>query len=128
MKRKKALQTTPTEYPSGICVKTESGHWYINGKFRHALKNRRIIESWSFPFIVESTDAALANYPKAKPLGFRDGSLVRDISDGKVYLITSRSRRLITSPETYDLLGLKRSDATWAAHDEITLHPEGEVL
>lgn len=125
---KKTLPTTPTEYPTGICVKTESGYWYINGKFRHRLKNSRLVKAWNFPFIVSSTEAALAGYPKAKALGYRDGSLVRDISDGKVYLISGKERRLITKPETFTLLGLRRGDAIWAAHDEITLHPEGEVL
>jgi hypothetical protein len=109
-------------------VKTEAGYWYINGKFRHRLKNKRVLDSWNFAFLVPSSEAALAKYPRAKPLGFRDGSLVRDISDGKVYLISEKSRRLITRPEAYDLLGLKRRNAIWAAHDEIILHPEGEVL
>lgn len=128
MRKKKSLTTAPTDYPSGICVRTEAGHWYINGRFRHSLKNKRVIDSWSFPVIVETTEAAVSHYPKAKPLGFRAGSLVRDISDGKVYLISENKRRLITSPEAYDLLGVKRSDAIWAAHDEVILHPEGEVL
>jgi hypothetical protein len=127
-KKKKTLPSAPTDYPTGICVKTEAGYWYINGKFRHPFKSDRLVQSWNFSFIAESTEAALSHYLKGKPLGYRDGSLVCDIADGKTYLISSKTRRLITKPETYDLLGLKRSDAIWAARDEINLHPEGEVL
>lgn len=128
MFRKKTTIQTPKEYPTGICVKTEAGCWYINGKFRHRIKSKRILTSWKFSFCVESTEAALANYVRAKPLGFRDGTLVGDVSDGKVYLITGKQRRLISSPEAYTLLGLKRKDALWASHEEVTMHTEGEVL
>lgn len=128
MFKKKNLPTKPTDYPTGVCVKTDEGYWYINGKFRHPFKSTRLVASWNFSFVVESTEAALAKYLKGKPLGFRDGTLVRDISDSKTYLISGKTRRLMSSPEAYDLLGLRRSDAIWAAHDEINLHPEGEVL
>lgn len=126
--RNKNLPQAPAEYPTGVCVETEAGCWYINGKFRHRIKNKRILKSWNFPFCVKSTEAALSEYVRTKPLGFRDGTLVGDVSDGKVYLISGKKRRLLSSPEAYALLGLKRRDALWASHDEIIMHEEGEVL
>lgn len=126
--RRRKNQQTPSEYPTGVCVKTESGYFYINGKFRHLIKNRRVLKTWAFPFIIEGTEAGLSKYPKGKPLGFRDGTLVRDISDSKLYFISGRKRRLVATPEALTNLGLKNSDAVWAAHSEINLHTEGEVL
>ena len=117
-----------TEFPSGICVKAETGHWYINGRIRHKIKNKRVLTSWSFPFIVEATEASLGKFLRGKPLGFRDGTLVRDTSDRKIYLISARKRRLITSPEAYELLGLKKRKPIWVSHDEVLLHEEGEVI
>lgn len=124
----KKLPTNKTDYPTGVCVKTETGYWYINGKYKNKIKNARVFKSWSFPLVIETTDSAIAHMPRAKALGFRAGTLVRDISDGKVYLISENTRRMLGSPESYDILGLKRRDAIWAAHDEIILHPEGEAL
>jgi len=130
LRRTRQTQTLPlpNEWPSGIGVKTESGHWYINGKFRHKMKGKRIVESWNLPLVVESTDQALTSYIKGKPLGFRDGSLIRDISDGKVYLIAGRMRRLIVEPEVFEGLGIKRSSAVWVSHDDVLLNSEGEPL
>lgn len=125
---KKTLPTTPSNYPTGTVVRVGKTHWYINGQVRHLIKNRRVLKTWNFPFVIDTTEEAISKFLKGKPLGFRDGSLVGDVSDGKVYLISGKKRRLISSPEAYDLLGLKRRDAIWAAHDEIILHPEGEVL
>lgn len=128
-KNKTVLPTTKTDYPSGICVCSETGYWYINGKFRNAFISKRVVDSWSFPFIPKTTEAAIAHYPKAlQTLGYRTGSLVTDISDGKTYIISGKERRLITKPETYDILGIKREQAIWAAHDEIVLHPEGQEV
>lgn len=127
-KTSKPLPSAPVDYPTGVCVSTETGRWYINGKFRHLLKTERIVKSWNFSFIVPSTEAALAKYPKGKPLGFRDGTLILDISDGKLYLISGKQRRHITTPESLDLLGLTRQDALWVGRDEINLNPEGQVL
>lgn len=126
MKRK--TLTEPTDFPTGAVVKTESGMWYINGRFRHLVKNPRIAKTWKFNLVITASESSLVKLIKAKPLGFRDGSLVGDISDGKVYLIAGKVRRLITKPESYQMLGRKRRDALWVAHDEINLHPEGEVL
>ena len=128
MKRRQKNALHLTEFPSGAVVETELGRWYINGKFRHRIKNKRVFKTWNFSLVIEAPESSLAKYLKGKPLGFRDGTLVGDISDGKVYLIAGKQRRPLTSPESFEALGLKRSDAIWAAHDEITLHPEGEVL
>ena len=122
------LSAARIDFPSGLCIKTEVGHWYINGKFRNRIGSRRIFESWNFPRVIVSSEASLANYIKGKTLGFRDGTLVRQMSNGTFYFISQRKRRLVTNPDVLTLMGLKPSDATWAADFEINLHEEGEKL
>src|SRR6476661_2865038 len=126
--KERTLPTSPTKYPAGGFVWDGSSYLYINGQIRHLIKNERILSTWNFRYVTNTTPEAVSGYVKGKPLGFRDGSLIRDISDGKVYLISGKQRRLMSSPEAFDLIGLKRRDALWVAHDEINLHPEGEVL
>lgn len=127
-KRVRPLSAAPVVLPSGLCVKTEVGHWYINGNFRNRLGSKRILDSWSFPRIIQLPESSLANYKKGKKLGFRDGSLVRVISDGRLYFISQRKRCLITDPDLLSIMGLKYNDAVLVGEFEINLHEEGENL
>lgn len=125
---KKSLPDYPIAYPSGVCVKTESGYWYINGKYKHPLTHPRVLDTWSFPLIVDSTDAALVKFIKAKPLGFRDGTIIRTVSNGHMYLISQRKRRRITSPEALRILGHGPFDGLLVSDADLTLHEEGDVI
>jgi len=125
---KQSKPVAPKTFPSGICVKTEIGHYYINGNFRHRLGSKRIFESWVFPFVAETSEAALKNYRRGRKLGFRDGSLVRRISDGKLYFISKRQRRLVNDVDTLVALGLSPKDAVWASDYELEYTSEGEIL
>jgi hypothetical protein len=61
-------------------------------------------------------------------LGFRDGSLVRRISDGNLYFISKRQRRLVKSVDFLLALGLDPKDAVWASDFELEYTSEGEIL
>ena len=122
------LSATQKVFPSGICVRTEVGHWYINGNYRHRLGSKRIFQSWSFPFVAETTEESLKNYRKGKKLGFRDGSLIRNCSDYKLYFISKRQRRLVTDPSILYAMGLHPKNAVWVSDFEVQLHEEGENL
>ena len=126
-KRSKKTPKSPTEYPTGTVVHTESGWYYINGKFKHKFLNRRVMESWNFR-VVESSDVAISKYFKAKALGFRDGTLIRDISDGKIYLIAGKQRRTLASEEAFERLGLSHKDAQWVSVKEVELHEKGDDI
>ena len=126
MLTRKKKTTSRTDFPTGIVVKTETGYWYINGNVRKPVWNTRILKTWDFPIVVEYTEHSLSSFKKGTPLGFRPGSLIRDISDGKIYLIEKGLRRLIVSPESLALLDRKRSDALWVSHNEVLLHKQGE--
>jgi hypothetical protein len=125
---KRQLPQKPTEYPSGLCVKTEKGYFYINGRFRHPFVSQRAVDSWNFTLVPETTEAALSHYLMRKMLGFREATVLADVSDGKVYIISNKKRRLISTPEAYDVLGITIDDALWVGKDEIEFHPEGGVF
>lgn len=122
------IPTIPTEYPSGICVSVDGNYYYINGKYRHPVIGTRILESWRFPFVVKTSEEALTNYPRAAKLGFRDGSLVKDISNGTIYIISQRLKRPIHNPDVLTTLGLTNDNARWVSKEELSLHKTGEVL
>lgn len=122
------LPTSPVEYPSGICVKTEKGAYLIqkDGK-RYRIPTKAILDSWSFPFEVDTTEAALAKYPVGVlKVGFRDGSLLNNIADGRLYLVSAGKLRHIVDPAVLDRLG--NPEATVVSDAEIKQMKQGEPI
>lgn len=127
-KKKAEVPDHPIVYPYGTCVKTESGFFLIRDGKRYKLPTQRILESWNFHRIVESSEAAVRNYRFAAKIGFRDGSLIYDMTDGKIYLVANNERRHVRSPEALELIGCTANDAVVVSHYEANLQREGDVL
>jgi hypothetical protein len=123
---KKKTKTLPLQYnyPSGTCIKTESGYYYIKNSTKHPIRNQRILDSWYFK-IVAASDQAVKNLITGRELGFRDGSLIRDMKTGTIYLISEGKKRNVTTPDFFDIMGFDHDDMIWAAHAEVELHKDG---
>jgi hypothetical protein len=67
----------------------------------------------------------MAAYPASGVLGFRDGSLVQDISDGKIYLISDNKRRHVIEPNVLEWIEI---EVIKAGQKEIAVHEEGEPI
>lgn len=115
------------EYPTGICVKSNKVYWYVQGKYKRKIPTLRILASWSFPFVIEVTEDSISSLLTAKPLGFRDGTMVRAM-DGTVYLISSRQRRTITTPDFLKAAGKYKGEIVIASDAELSLHELGKDL
>jgi hypothetical protein len=61
-------------------------------------------------------------------LGFRDGALIKNIADGKMYLISQNKRRHIVSPDSFTRYGLDRSRVIEVSDIETNMHELGENL
>ena len=127
----KALQKKPQTkivynpvVPSGLIALTEKGYFYIKGKKRFRFISDRAMLSWSLP-IVQTKESIMASYPPSGVLGFRDGSLVQDVSDGKIYLISDNKRRHVIEPNVLEWAG---SEVIKAGQKEISVHEEGEPI
>jgi hypothetical protein len=118
----------PVDYPTGTCVQTEKGVFFIKGKFRFRVTSDRILSSWHYPFVLPSTEAACAHYKIGGKLGFRQGTLVKDMSNGKMYLISENLRRQIVSPDFFDVMLFPRDKVIEVSPQEIALHKEGENI
>lgn len=120
--------TKPIDYPDGLFVDTESDTYYIRGGKRYRVYSKRALSSWSAK-PVRGSDKSLSRIPRAKaPLGFRDGTLIHNYADGRLYLISGNKRRHITSPDVLGKFGWKHRDALLVSQQEADLHEEGEVL
>lgn len=115
MFRKKTQQKTgspivppssPTKYPVGTFVETEKGYFYVQST-RRLKVSERVLWSWRPHRVVPSSEAALVHLKVGGRLKFRNGTLIQDVSDQRVYLIEEAKKRPIVSPDAYALLGIK---------------------
>lgn len=117
----------PVAYPSDVVVETESGYWFIKGKSCFRLFSDRVLDSWQVDTLPGS-DASVSKFKNVGVLGFRNGTLVKNIADGRYYLISENKRRHIVSPDVFEYYGFDMAYAMTVSQAEIDIHEEGEVL
>ncbi len=117
----------PTNFPSGIAVKTDKNTYWIKDYKRYKLISDRAANSWSFT-TVNATEEALSSTKLVGKLGFRDGTLIKNISDGKMYLVSQNKLRHISDPDLFLKYGLDRSKVIEVSDAEIKSHDLGENL
>lgn len=122
-----ALVTVQTNFPSGIAVKTDKATYWIKDGKRYRLISDRAADSWSFT-TVKATETAVSGFKLAGKLGFRDGTLIKNIADGKLYLISQNKRRHIVTPDSFNKFGLDRSKIIEVSEDETEMHDLGDNL
>lgn len=122
-KKKTSKEYSPI-VPSGLIAKTEKGFYYVKNGKRFKVTSDRARDSWGLP-IIETKEVSMINFPVVGVLGFRDGSLVKNIADGKIYLVSDNKLRHITNPDVLDWMGKKPIDVS---EKEIALHALGEEL
>lgn len=127
-KKEYAVPTVPVEYPSGVCVVTDAGRFFINGKYRHKIVSERVFDSWSFPAVITTSEVAVSKYPIIKKLGFRDGTFIQSIEDSRVYLISKGEKRQIIDPDVMIRMNLTINEAILVSLEECNIHQTGEVL
>ena len=110
--------------PSGLIAHTEKGYFYIKGNKKFKFVSDRAMISWALP-VINTSDEKISNIPTNGLLGFRDGTLVKNIADGRIYLISDSKRRHITDPDVLEWLD---TEIIKAGEKEISIHPEGDKL
>lgn len=123
-KKKQIKQAFTPIVPSGLIAHTEKGYFYIKGKKRFKFVSDRAMISWSLP-IIKTTESKLVGYPIVGSLGFRDGALLKNIADGRIYLVSDSKSRHITDPDVLKWLNI---DIIEVGNKEILSHIEGEEL
>ena len=130
--KKKAVQVKTSSKPlnkikpiDGLMITDGEKYWFIRGGKRMKCFSLRSFESWALEPIL-LTPAAINAIKPGGILGFRDGSLIKDIVSGKIYLVSSSKVRLITEPTILDILG--RDRIIEVSPEEIDIHTKGEVL
>ena len=119
--------SSPTNFPSGIAVKTDKDTYWIKDGKRYRLISDRAAQSWCFTMVL-ATEAALSGIKLVGKLGFRDGTLIKNVADGKMYLVSQNKLRHIVDPDSFNRYGLDRSKMIEVSEKEISAHDLGENL
>lgn len=130
MFKKKSQQiqiTKPILIPSGLAVKTDRATYWVKDGKRFRLISERAEKSWSFPTVL-ATEESISAMKVVGKLGFRDGTLIKNIADGRMYLISQNKRRHIKDPDLFDRYGLDRSSLIEVSEAEANMHDLGEDL
>lgn len=131
LKRRKPIQksliTSATNFPSGIAVKTDKDTYWIKDGKRYRLISDRAAQSWFFTTVL-ATEAALSGIKIVGKLGFRDGTLIKSVADGKMYLVSQNKLRHIVDPDLFNRYGLDRSKMIEVSEKEILSHDLGESI
>lgn len=126
-KNSRVLPKVPTDYPTGLAVRADDEIFYIKGKTKYKFFNHRVFKTWALT-PVEGTKESLSGHLYVGTLGFREGTLINNIADGKLYLVSGNKVRHIVSPDIFDKYGLDKNNVLEVSDEEVSLHEFGEVL
>jgi len=129
LNRSKQISTIlqPTNFPSGIAVKTDKDTYWIKDGKAYKLISDRAASSWPFTTVM-ANESALSGTKIVGKLGFRDGTLIKNVADGKMYLVSQNKLRHIVDPDSFARYGLDRSKLIEVSEKEILAHDLGENL
>lgn len=120
-----ALQ--PLQYPSGIAVFDGTNTYFIKNNKKYRIVSERALKSWGFNVWYGSPES-LSKTPLGGILGFRDGSVIKDISNGKIYLVVNSMKQHITTPDFFTKFGIDRNTIIEVSAKEAELHKNGEPI
>lgn len=126
MRRRKRTDLAPF-VPSGLIAKTEKGFFYVKGNKRYKIVSQRACNSWDLK-IINTSESLIKNIQVSGILGFRDGTLIRDVSNQKVYLISDNKKRNISDPDFFKVFNYKKDDIILISAKEAGCHKEGEPI
>lgn len=126
LRRRRTKQADPI-VPAGLIARTEKGDFLVKGSKRFKFVSERARDSWNI-HIVPTTELTMRDVKVAGIIGFRDGTLIRDISNHKIYLISDYKKLHVTDPDSLKGLGYSNKDVILVSAKEAGVHQDGGVL
>lgn len=131
--KKKSPRPTSTHrlagkaYPiSGIFYATEKGHFYVKSGKRYRLFSERCFNSWSVKAI-DTDFSNISHIPFGGILGFRDGTIIHNLADGKIYIVSDNKKLHIMTPDAFPE-GWIDSMKIVISSEEAELHKDGQSI
>lgn len=114
-------------YPiSGLFYKTERGYFYVRAGKRYKVYSDRCFTSWGVKAI-ETDFINVSKMPYAGILGFRDGTIIHNLADGKIYIVSDNKKLHIKTPDAFPE-GWIEENKVIVSETEVDLHKEGVAI
>jgi len=117
----------PTVYPSGVAVFDGSNTYFIKNNKKYRIISDRAVKSWGFKVWYGSPES-LSKIVLGGILAFRDGSVIKDVSNGKIYLVVNGMKQHITTPDFFTKFGVDPEYIIEVSAKEADLHKNGEPI
>ena len=117
----------PTAYPSGVAVFDGTNTYFIKNNKKYRIISSRALESWGFKVWYGSPES-LSKTVLGGILAFRDGSVIKDVSNGKIYLVVNGLKQHITTPDFFTKFGIDPGYIIEVSAKEADLHKNGESI
>ena len=117
----------PTVYPSGVAVFDGTNTYFIKNNKKYRIISQRALESWGFKVWYGSPES-LSKIVLGGILAFRDGSVIKDVSNGKIYLVVNGLKQHITTPDFFTKFGVDPEYIIEVSAKEADLHKNGEPI
>jgi hypothetical protein len=117
----------PIAYPNGVAVYDGQNTYYIKNNKKYRVVSDRASKSWGFtPW--QGSKESLSKIPLAGILGFREGTVIKDISNGKIYLVSNNKKCHVTTPDFFEKFGIDRDWTIEVSNKEAEIHKNGEDI
>lgn len=102
-------------------------YYLLLDKTKKEFISSRAFKSWG-AFAPHTTSEAISGYSLYGKKGFRPGTIIRSIFDGKTYFVGEELIHPITSREFYDILGYTSESITFVSESEIQFYKIGDAI
>jgi hypothetical protein len=117
----------PTVYPSGVAVFDGTNTYFIKNNKKYRIISDRAVQSWGFK-VWHGSPESLSKIVLGGILAFRDGSVIKDVSNGKIYLVVNGMKQHITTPDFFTKFGVDPGYIIEVSAKEADLHKNGEPI
>ena len=112
-------------YPNGVLIEHDQIIYKVSGDKLHPLLSWRAALSWHQPIVPAEI---IYDYEiSTARLGFRSTTLVQSVVSGSVYFIDGSKKRLIATPDFWEL-GFNKFEIIVVSQEELDFHIDGEPI
>jgi len=122
--------TSSTSHPNGALVKTSNGTsiYLLESGVKRGIATPQIFEARGYKWnqVISITQTELASYATGADIAtYPNGTLLRNTSDDKVYLISDGKKRLIPGPIFFEDMGYQWTNVIGVAASHLDLYTTG---
>ena len=124
--------TLKSAYPTGTLLQNNKtgGVYFVEDGVKRPIVSAEIMKvNYPNKKISAISPEALAKYPSAEPVRFRDGELITSPGSGKaIFVVSNGMRRPIISGQVFEQLGYSWARIIYTSDAAVNMHPLGEAV